>query len=474
MNPFGRALIFACIAVPAVAQSPTRVVFRASVKAVLDGGVLELTDGRKVGLQGVTLPSAAVRTIGFADGMKKALSEAVRAAGDQVWITPDTGKQPGVDLVASVRAGKDGKSINEQLLERGLAVFTCRTPGAIDLSALSSAARRAQENKAGWFKASAARRLAKLPYLNGAVIGLHHQDKRTYHRQVDELAAAGFRHLCLLFSVFVQKVDSVEIRRDHQRTVRDDRLIETIVYAKKKGLSLALLPIVLILDPGDDDWRGVLRPKDEDKWWQNYDRFVAHYADISEHTGVDLLSIGSELGSLEDRTATWQRIIKNTRGRYRGNITYSANWDHADKPKFFKQLDIVGMTAYFSLTKKMDPTIAELEAEWRRVAKEVQKTHAWHGRPIFFTELGYASQNGINRDPWNYTMDVDDIDLQEQADCFKAFINVAPSIKILKGAYFYDYYDVGGKEDWSYSPRGKPAMAIWREWAKRVDAGDRR
>lgn len=433
-----------------------------------DGGVLELQDGRRVGLQGITLPAAAVRPQGFAAQLNRAITDAIGAAGNRVWVTPDSGRQPGVDLVASVRVAADGRSISEELLEKGLAVFSCRTAGVIDMRDLAAAAARAQRKKLGWFATSWARKFKALPYLNGAVLGLHHQDSRTdYHRQIDELAAAGFQHLGLLFSAFVNKVDSVEIRRDHKRTVRDGRLIETIGYARKKGMSLMLLPIVLILDPGDDDWRGLLRPKDEDQWWQNYDRFVAHYADICEHTGVDIFCVGSELGSLEDRTATWERIIQNTRGRYGGMLTYSANWDHAATPRFFKKLDVVGMTAYFSLTKKLDPTAAELDVEWRRVAREIEKTHAWHGRPLMFTELGYASQNGINRDPWNYTMDVDDIDLQEQADCFAAFARVAPAIKILRGAYFYDYYDRGGVEDWSYSPRGKPAMKAWRRWAKR-------
>jgi len=36
----------------------------------------------------------------------------------------------------------------------------------------------------------------------------------------------------------------------------------------------------------------------------------------------------------------------------------------------------------------------------------------------------------------------------------------------LRGAYFYDYFDAGGPEDPSYSPRGKPAMAHWRAWAR--------
>ena len=226
-------------------------------------------------------------------------------------------------------------------------------------------------------------------------------------------------------------------------------------------MSVLLLPIVLILDPGDEDWRGVLKPKDLGQWWQNYSSFLDHYLDIAESTGVDLFSVGSELGSLEDQTDVWNRVILNARGRYRGLLTYSANWDHGDVAEFFPSLDVVGMSAYFSLTEKRDPTVEELVVEWRRVAKGLRELVKRHGRPLILTELGYASQDGINQDPWNYVMNTDEIDLQEQSDCFEAFRRVAPEMEFLSGAYFYDYYDQGGVQDWSYSPRGKPAMAQW-------------
>ncbi|MHC4078655.1 MAG: hypothetical protein ACYST0_09490, partial [Planctomycetota bacterium] len=56
--------------------------------------------------------------------------------------------------------------------------------------------------------------------------------------------------------------------------------------------------------------------------------------------------------------------------------------------------------------------------------------------------------------------------LEEQAQCFAAFRAVAPDMSFLGGAYFFDYFDDGGTNDWSYSPRGKPALAEWKRWAR--------
>ncbi|MEE2887704.1 MAG: hypothetical protein VX951_09780 [Planctomycetota bacterium] len=442
----------------------------ATVRSVRADGSLLLSDGRAVSLQGVELPDEAVRFDGMGEGLRARVEEYLSPNAGKVWLTVD-GKDPdgvteGVALVR-LQPDDDATTLNEDLLRAGLAVFSCRTAEVSRRDELFAASRTAQRLRAGWFGRGRARRLDRLVYLNGACMGLYHQiESHDYHRHLDELHQAGFRHVSLLFPVFLDKVDSVDIRRDLARTVTDARLIETIGYARHLGMSVMLLPIVLILEPGEDDWRGVLKPKDLGQWWRNYNRFLCHYLDIAESTGVDVVSLGSELGSLEGQTLRWKRLILNARGRYRGLLTYSANWDHGDVAEFFPALDAVGMTAYFSLTEKLNPTVEELVAAWRRVAKELEGLVKRHGRPLILTELGYASQDGINRDPWNYTMNTEQIDLQEQRDCFEAFLRVAPEMDFLKGAYFYDYYPDGGGQDWTYSPRGKPAMAQWVRWAQ--------
>ena len=439
--------------------------FSAEVERVTGPGVVRLTDGRSVRLQGLSVPTEPVLTTGF----EQRLEEFVRhgLVGKTVLVFPEERNEPrdGVDLTGLLRTAPGAVSINEAALASGLALLSCRTPKVLELDLLVAAAQRAQRERVGWF-AAANDRPATPPYLNGAVLGLHYQEPHLdYHRQIDELAAAGFRHVCLLFSAFLADAEATTIDRSHRRCVTDARLIETIRYAKQAGLSVMLLPIMLLLDAGEDDWRGTLRPKDEGAFWLEYDRFLCHYLDIAEAGNADIVSIGSELGSLEDRTEVWTRLIAHARGRFRGFLCYSANWDHVHVPRFFGQLDLVGMTAYFSLTEDRDPSPADLEAGWRRVASRLERSVGVLGKPVIFTEIGYASQNGINTDPWNYVMNTDEIDLEEQAQCTAAFVSVAPSMKFLRGAYLYDYFDKGGPDDHTYSPRGKPAWESWKRWA---------
>ena len=125
------------------------------------------------------------------------------------------------------------------------------------------------------------------------------------------------------------------------------------------------------------------------------------------------------------------------------------------------------MTSYFSLTRTNEPTQEALAAAWRRVGTEVQQSveQAQITRPVFFTELGYASQNGINKDPWNYFIAPKEIDVREQRMCFEAALAVLPSLDWLYGAFWFEYFGEGGRGDPSYSPRGKPAMEVWSRWS---------
>ncbi len=463
------ALVLGLLAPPPRAQAPAGP-FKAEAGFLVGADLLELRDGRRVRLAGITLPSPTVRDPQLAQQLTEYARN--RCTQKEVWIHPDPAKDPGerADFVATVRERPDLPSINEEILEQGLGLLGLRGPSA-EAEALAAAARRAQLQAKGWFALSAPRRFGRgdaVPYLNGAVLGLYDRNlKGGYQRHIDELAAGGFQHVCFLFSALVDHVNASRIERHHRRTISDELLVEAIVAAKKHGMSVMLLPIVLLEDAKPEDWRGTLKPHDEEAFWQSYDRFHGHYLDISERHGVEIFSLGSELGSLEDRTERWRHLIRNARGRYRGMLTYSANWDHVTTARFFPELDLVGMTGYFSLTKKDDPSREELIAGWKKVGGELKATLAGFPKPVFFTELGYASQDGINKDPWNYYIATDRIDLKEQALCLDAFLEVMPELTFLSGAYLFDYFEEGGPTDSSYSPRGKPAWERWQRWAGR-------
>ena len=69
---------------------------------------------------------------------------------------------------------------------------------------------------------------------------------------------------------------------------------------------------------------------------------------------------------------------------YKGKLTYAANWDEFKRVPFWKALDYIGVDAYFPLSDKKTPTVAEFEKGWKSHKKEIQKIQQQHKKTNSF------------------------------------------------------------------------------------------
>ncbi len=250
----------------------------------------------------------------------------------------------------------------------------------------------------------------------------------------------------------------------NQRAAEPLQLGRLIDYAHSRGLSVFLFPTLHIQHLGYKEWRGVLKPDDVEEWWKNYFHIIRYYLLIARDHNVELFSVGSELCAMEWDYDHWSRIIKYCRRNYRGLLTYSANWDHFHNISFIKDLDFLGMNAYFGLTHKLDPTLPDLLEAWKPAKKRFEEAYTEYQTPILITEIGYPSVDGANKDPWNY-FSTAKLDTAEQELCYKAFVETwDPPPSYLHGVYFYNWWGEGGIGDRDYTPRFKPAEKILRKW----------
>ncbi len=431
-----------------------------------------LSSGRAVHLLGLGLPDPLVLPAGFAERARERLEELTR--GRWVHVEPeDSSDLPGGGSLEGYVWLPGGVCANEALLWEGRALLYLERPGLRRRDPLLAAARKAQEARAGWFgrKGCAQRPKGPLPFFKGGVLGLYYRDPAlSYEKHLADIQGAGAQWVSFLFTGFLDRADSTYVDRFGPKTVRDDRLEKTTRRAREMGLQVMYLPIVHLRHTGEDDWRGSLRPKDPNAWFSSYMDFILHYADLAQAWGVGIFSGGSEFCSLEARESMWRWVFRNLRGRFAGYLTYSFNWDHAEEARFQDMLDFVGMTAYWSLTKKNDPTLEELTDSWKKIRKDLEGLYRRLKKPIVFTELGYPSQDGANKDPWNYVMNPDNVDLAEQADCLEAFARVFRDPGFLMGVFFFDWFEKGGPRDSSYSPQGKPALEVIRRFFRRAPA----
>ena len=119
-------------------------------------------------------------------------------------------------------------------------------------------------------------------------------------RWLDRLHAVGFNTAALTVYATQGEWDSAEIRIDREAPW----IAEEARAAKAAGLRVVLV-LRVALDHGIARnrflWHGMIQPRDDAElaaWFDRYGDFVARWAAVAEREGIDVLGIGSELGSL--------------------------------------------------------------------------------------------------------------------------------------------------------------------------------
>ena len=302
--------------------------------------------------------------------------------------------------------------------------------------------------------------------LRGMCLQLHNAEKdHPYAKYIDEIAQAGADTLCLVVPGYQENAGSTNIRVDLARTVTDEKLVSLIRVARTKKLRVMLMPMVLLSNPRDNEWRGKIKPDDWDEWWRQYAAFVMKYAKLASQAGAEIFTVGSELVSTETQTGPWKKLIAQVRSVFPGLLTYSANWDHYHVPKFWAELDLVGMTSYFTLAEQANPTPAQLDEAWREIKREILAWQKTVNKPILFTEVGWPNQQTAAQFPWNYYAAADKPDPKLQADCFESFFRAWAGEQAVAGFLVWEWRNhpnqkTSPAEDTSYRPCDKPAMKV--------------
>jgi hypothetical protein len=310
---------------------------------------------------------------------------------------------------------------------------------------------------------------AGAPAQQGVALGLYSEDPEwSYADFLDEIKRVGASHVAIVVPYYIKTTRDVELFEHPRFTVPLSTIERTINDARQRGLEVILFPIQRVEDKSDGGWRGTLAPRDRKQFYTNYTAWILRLARFAERLNVPLLSIGSELSSLDTDEAEWRAIVAAVRGVYRGKLTYSANWDHYHEVPFFDALDYAGVTGYFELSPKElapdhDPPLEELIHSWREYHLRLMRWQHRIGKPLLLTEVGYLSQRGTAARPWNEGAD-EGIDLELQRRCYEAFRRVWDGEERLAGVYFWNWFGWGGPKSKEYTPRNKPAereVAAW-------------
>ncbi len=243
------------------------------------------------------------------------------------------------------------------------------------------------------------------------------------------------------------------------------------------GMKVLLKPMLDVSD-ASGTWRAYIDPSDKDQWFANYTNFLGTFADMAKSKGVELLSIGCEMNTLEQpsNNSRWTNLITNMRSRYSGKLTYAANWGaigqnvggYQNVP-WWNQLDYIGIDAYFPIATSNNTTLADLTTAWQNQATSIENWRSDRGltnKQVLFTEVGYQSADGAAQAPYGVG-GTPTLDLQEQADSYHALFSVMPTKSWWDGAFWWSWEtnpNAGGTSDTGFTPQGKPAQTVLQQY----------
>ena len=313
----------------------------------------------------------------------------------------------------------------------------------------------------------AASRIAGLPF-RGAAMQLQRVDwiDTEYRTSVDEIVELGFDSVLFVVDGHMQNAGSSRIYLDVRLTPTPAQIGSMIDYAKGKGLRVMLMPIVLLDKPRTaTEWRGTIRPDDWSDWWLSYRDFMRHFAWIAESHKADMLVVGSELVSTEKQADEWRKTIDSVRQVFKGLLTYSANWDHYKDIPFWSQLDLIGMNSYYTLGDNHRVSVDEIERRWKKIQDNLLGFQKQVGKPLVLLEAGWCPLQNAAHEPWDYTRSEVPIDLELQRKLYEGFFRSWHGVEGFGGFMIWEWtVGDGGPKNRGYTPEGKPAEKVLREW----------
>jgi glycosyl hydrolase family 113 len=282
-----------------------------------------------------------------------------------------------------------------------------------------------------------------------------------------EIASLGAEWVEIVPTWYQQKRTSNEIAPTFSGP--DDENIRSIVQrARNAGLKILLKPHVDLLDGSD---RAAIQPADRHAWFTSYKTFILHYANIAAELGVEEFAVGTELHGLVGERDQWSNVIDAVRDVYPGPITYAANHYDYEAVTFWDKVDIIGINAWWPIASEPTRDVSTLKRALVPIRDELAALSARYGRPILFTEAGYASQQGTTTFP-GYDRLSGEEDQAEQAAGYEALLETFSDQTWWIGVHWWLWTVLSqGPTDpppeLDHSVRGKEAEAVLRRWWRR-------
>ncbi len=235
---------------------------------------------------------------------------------------------------------------------------------------------------------------------------------------------------------------------------------------RKKGLKIMLKPQIWV-------WRGeftgYIKMTNETDWKAlelAYTKFALNHAQLAQEMKAEIYCIGTELEQfVSNRPDYWKNLIKNIKKIYKGKLTYAANWDEFKRTPFWKELDYIGVDAYFPVSNSKTPTVLECLEGWENHKEVIKRiSDANDSKPVLFTEFGYRSVDYSGKKPWRSDRSMSQVNFEAQTNTTQALFETFWNEDWFAGGFLWKWYhnhdQVGGENNNRFTPQNKPVEVL--------------
>lgn len=272
---------------------------------------------------------------------------------------------------------------------------------------------------------------------------------------LQDLKRIGTDHVALVTTWYMPNKNATQIAPDPAKTPTDASVLAGAARARKLGMTVVINPHV---DVADGTFRGEIAPSNSQQWFTSYRAMTNHYAELAQQAQAEIFVVGDELTTMSQQTAEFERVIKEARSRFHGEMTYGANWTQgAEQAKFWRSLDYIGIDAYMPLLDGANPPVDAIEQAWQKQRPAIDKLHEQYDKPVLFVELGYPSREGTASKPSEEGSGAPNP--LPQARAYEAAYRFWRTVPYFRGIYWWEW-PVEGRgmaDDGSYSPEQKLA-----------------
>jgi len=245
---------------------------------------------------------------------------------------------------------------------------------------------------------------------------------------------------------------------------RIEGIKETASVFNKHGIKRMLKPQIWIRA---GKFTGTIKMTNETDWLlfeKKYETFILNYAKVAESEKIELFCIGTELNSfIQNRPQFWTGLIQKIKTVYTGKLTYASNWDSYQNPNFWKDLDYIGIDAYFPLVNSKTPAVAELNQTWAPHKTAIKKYSIEQQKSIIFTEFGYRSVDFSTHKPWDSSRE-GNFNSIAQINALQSLFSTFWNASWFEGGFLWKWFDnhasAGGNTSTGYTVQNKDSEEL--------------